>query len=181
MAQVPAQAFYNGPFAVYTSPTGMTDPITGLPELGGYMHEGDYCDLTEKEARQWDIRYGSKLNTGRYRLVRLSTAALTANIAYGKPVGWGIPNHVGQVAISAPGTGTGTGTVACASTTANGSIAAVALVTVSSGVIVGVQLANPGANMTATPTFPLTELAAAGITTTGTVVAQMAVSPNFIG
>lgn len=180
MPQVPAQSFYLGPFAVYTSPTGMTDPITGLPYLGGSLHEGDYVDLTRSEAAQWNVRFGSNLNTGRYRLVRLSTAATAANVGFGKPVGWGLPTTVGQVAISAAGTGSGSGSVTVSSTTSGGT-AATALVTVVSGVITGAQLTFAGANFTSVPTFGLTELTAAGITSSGTIVAQMAVDPNFIG
>ena len=68
MAQVPFQALYNGPYAVYTSPTGMASPITGIPYLGGVLHEGDYVDLTRPEAAIWNVQYGNKLYPGRYRL-----------------------------------------------------------------------------------------------------------------
>ena len=80
MAQVPFQALYNGPFAVYTSPTGMASPITGTPYLGGSLHEGDYVDLTRAEAAIWNVQYGNKLYPGRYRLVRVSVNATNTNL-----------------------------------------------------------------------------------------------------
>lgn len=180
MAQVPYTSFYQGPFAVYTSPTGMQSNITNVPYLGGSLHSGDYCDLQANEAAIWNQNFGSKLNAGRYRLVQVSALSTAASIAFGKPVGWGAPQSVGQVAITSAGTGSGSGTVTCSSTTSGG-IAATASVTVSAGVIVGVQLINPGSGFTAVPTWGLTELTAAGITSSGTIASEMAVSPNFVG
>jgi hypothetical protein len=178
MAQTLAQSFYLGPFAVYTSPSGMTDPITGVPYLGGTLHEGDYVDLTREEAAQWNVRFGSNLNTGRYRLVRLSTRATAANIGFGFPVGWGAPTTVGQVALAAAGSGATTdGTYTISSTTSGGTAKATALATVSGGVITAVQLTFGGAGFTSVPTFGLTEIA--GLSA-GSVLAQMSVSPNFI-
>jgi hypothetical protein len=178
MAQVPAQSFYLGPFAVYTSPTGMTDPTTGVPYLGGSLHEGDYCDLTREEAAQWNIRFGAKLNTGRYRLVRLNAASTASTVKYGFPVGWGLPTTLGQVVLSAAGTSATTdGTYTITSTTAGGT-AATALATVSGGAITAVQLTFPGSGFTSVPTFGLTEIA--GLSG-GSVLAQMAWSPNLVG
>lgn len=91
MAQVPYTSLYQGPFAVYTSATGMSSQVTGTPYLGGSLHEGDYCDLQAKEAAVWNEQFGSSLNAGRYRFVRLSTLATAANIGFGVPLGWGAP------------------------------------------------------------------------------------------
>ena len=179
MAQVPYTSFYLGPFGVYTSPTGMQSSITNQPYLGGSLHEGDYCDLQANEAAVWNIKYGTSLNAGRYRLVHLSPLATTTYVKFGLPLGWGTPQSVGQVAITAAGTGSGSGTVTCSST-ASGGIAATASVVVSAGVIVGVQLLTPGSGFTSVPTWGLTELTAAGITSNGTIASQMAVSPNFV-
>lgn len=179
MPYTPALSYYLGPAAVYTSPTGMTDQITGIPYLGGTLHEGDYVDATLSEISQWNVRFGLSLNTGRYRMVRLSPNAVAANIRLGQPVGYALPTYVGQVAISAPGTGSGSGSVLVSSTAAGGT-AATALVTVAAGVITGTQLVYAGANMTSVPTFGLTELTAAGITSSGTIVAQMLISPNIV-
>lgn len=181
MAQVPAQSFYLGPFAVYTSPTGMTDPITGIPYLGGTLHEGDYVDLTADEAAQWNILYGVKLNTGRYRMVRVQNAATASTIKFGFPVGWGLPTSVGQVAIVGAGTVTsGVNGTYAVSSSASGGTAATASVTVVSGVITSAQLVFPGANLTSVPTFALTEIT--GYTGgAGPLVSQMAYSPNLVG
>lgn len=190
MPQTPAQTLYLGPFAVYTSPTGLTDNVTGIPMLGGDMQEGNYVDVTKDEVKQWNSLYGSQLNTGRYRLVRLSTAALTANIGFGKPVAWGVPTKAGGVAIA--GTGTvasavdGQYTVSSTTDAASGSLpastAAVAVVQVSGGVIIGAQLTFAGSNMRTTPTWPLTEINGytGGGTATGPLVTQMAWSPNLV-
>ncbi len=180
MAQVPYTSFYQGPFAVYTSPTGMQSQITNTPYLGGSLHSGDYCDLQASEAANWNLQFGSKLFAGRYRLVRVSAGSTASTIKYGFPVGWGFPISLGLVAITAPGTGSGSGTVLCSSTAAGGT-AATALVTVVSGVITAVQLVYPGINFTSVPTFALTEISTAGITTSGTIAGQMDVSANLVG
>ena len=177
MAQVLAQSFYLGPFAVYTSPTGMIDTVTGLPYLGGTLHEGDYVDLTRAEAAQWNVKYGSKLNTGRYRLCRLSTRATYSNIAFGKPAGWGLAQTVGQVVLSAAGSGgTTDGTYTCSSSTSGGT-AATASVTVSGGAVTGCELIYPGSGFTSVPTWGLTEIA--GLSG-ASILSQMANSPNFV-
>src|ERR1039458_3163392 len=103
MAQTLAQSFYLGPFAVYTSPTGLTDPVTGLPELGGTLHEGDYVEVTASEAAQWNVQFGTKLYAGRYRFVRVGTAATSANLAFGMPVGIAKGTSVAQVVLAAAG------------------------------------------------------------------------------
>ena len=66
MALVRYSVFYNGPFAVYTSRTGLTDIRTGLAELGGGFNVGDFMDLTEAEAQSWSQQYtaqGAALST----------------------------------------------------------------------------------------------------------------------
>jgi len=177
MAQVPYTAFYNGPFAVYPSPSGMSDAITGLPYLGGSLHEGDYADLTESEAQQWSVQFGTQLHAGRYRFVRLSARSTTSNTGFGKPVAWGLGTRVAQVALAAGGSGATTDGTYTITSTAAGGTAAQALATVSGGVITAVQLTYPGANFTSVPTFGLTEIA--GISG-ASVLAQQEASPNFI-
>jgi len=181
MAQVPYTSLYNGPFAVYTSPTGMASPITGIPYLGGSLHEGDYCDLQANEAALWNVQYGSKLYAGRYRMVRLQAASTAATVKYGFPVGWGLPTSVGTVAIVGAGTVTSgvNGTYTVTSSAAGGT-AATASVTVVSAAITSAQLIFPGSGMTSVPTFALTEIT--GYTGgAGPLVAQMAHSSNLVG
>ena len=160
MSQVPFTSFYLGPVAVYTSPTGLQDPITGLSEKGGNFNVGDYCDVTEAEAQQWNAAYGTLLHQGRYRIVKLSTAATTGNTGLGKPLGWALGNTVAQVAISVAGSGaTSDGTYTVTSTASGGSVKATAQVVVSGGIMISAKLLNPGFGFTSVPTFGLTEIA----------------------
>lgn len=178
MPYTPALSFYLGPLAVYTSDTGMTDPITGIPYLGGTLHEGDYVDATKSEISQWNIRFGSQLNTGRYRFVRVSPNATAANIKFGAPCGFALPTTVGQLQLAAGGTSaTADGTYTISSTTSGGTAKAVGLATVSGGIITAVQLTFGGAGFTSVPTFPLTEIA--GLSG-GNVLAQMLITPNVV-
>jgi hypothetical protein len=184
MAQTPAQSFYNGPFAVYTSPTGMADGLTGIPYLGGTLHEGDYVDLTADEAAQWNILYGANLYPGRYRFVRVSPNATYSNIKFGTPVGIGLGTSVAQVLVATAGsgytitaTGASSGTVAISSSAAGGT-AATANLTIVGGVITSAQLTYPGANMTSVPTFTLSSVLSSG--SAGVVLAEQVISPNFI-
>ena len=184
MAQVPFQALYNGPYAVYTSPTGMASPITGIPYLGGVLHEGDYVDLTRPEAAIWNVQYGNKLYPGRYRLVRVSPNATYSNFGFGYPVGYGLGTYVDNAIVAAGGsayvitaTGLTTGTVSINSSAAGGT-AATASMTLSAGVITTAQVTYAGANMTSVPTFTLSTVLSTG--SAGSLVAEQFSSPNFI-
>ena len=184
MAQVPFQALYLGPYAVYTSPTGMSSPITGTPYLGGSLHEGDYVDLTASEAALWNVQFGNKLYPGRYRLVRVSPNATYTNFGFGYPVGYGLGTYVANAIVVAGGTGyvitaTGatSGTVSISSSTAGGT-AAVASITLSAGVITAAQITYAGANMTSVPTFTLSSVLSTG--SGGSLVAEQFSSPNFM-
>jgi hypothetical protein len=173
-----AKALYNVAYAgltsVYTSPTGLTDLRTGLPALGGGMNEGDYFDLTVAEAANW---VGTpKLNTGRYRFVRLSSLSTAANVVQGKPCGIAAPTTVGQVAIATAGSGQTAGTYVISSSASGGTALATAQVVVgAAGTITSATLLQAGAGFTSTPTFTV---AAGG--TPGTILAQMAVSENVV-
>lgn len=181
MAQVPYTSFYLGPFGVYTSPTGMQNPITNQPYLGGSLHEGDYCDLQENEAAVWNIRYGVSLHAGRYRLVKVSAGSTYSTIKFGFPVGWGNPSSVGQVAIVGAGTVTsGTAGTYTVTSSAAGGTAATASVTVSGAAITSAQILTPGSSMTSVPTWALTEITGY-VGGAGPLVSQMAVTPNLVG
>jgi hypothetical protein len=184
MAQVPYTSFYLGPFAVYTSPTGMASPFTSVPYLGGSLHQGDYCDLQADEAAVWNERFGSDLYPGRYRFVQLSPNATAANLAFGKPVGFGLGTTVAQAIVAAGGSGytiassgASSGQVTITSSTSGGTAPATALLTLSAGVITGVQLIFAGAGFTSVPTFSLSELASGS---GGSVLAHQFVDPSFI-
>ena len=134
MAQVPYTSFYLGPYAIYTSPTGMLGQVSGIPYLGGTLHQGDYCDLSAAEAAAWNIQYGNNLYPGRYRLVRLSPNATYSNLSkFGNPVGFGLGTTVAQAVVAAAGsgytitaTGASTGTVSISSSASGGTAVAVA-------------------------------------------------------
>jgi hypothetical protein len=64
---------------VYTSPTGMTDPRTGVPYIAGGLIVGDYFDLTEAEAQL----QSPNLHQGRYRFVQIDSTATAANLGRG--------------------------------------------------------------------------------------------------
>ena len=184
MAQVPFQALYNGPFAVYTSPTGMASPITGTPYLGGSLHEGDYVDLVASEAAIWNVQYGNKLYPGRYRLVRVSVNATNTNFGFGYPVGYGLGTFVDNAIVAAAGSGytitaggASSGTVSISSSAAGGTAAVVSL-TLSGGALSAAQVTYAGASMTSVPTFTLSSVLTGG--SLGSLVAEQYSSPNFI-
>lgn len=173
MAKTLYNVAYLGLLAVYTSPTGLTDIRTGLPELGGGMNEGDYFDLTASEAANYP-----GLFTGRYRLVRVAAASTAASIFKGAPAGIAKPTTVGLVAVAAVGTGMTPGTYPVSSSASGGTVLAVAQVVVgAAGTITSASLIQAGAGFTSTPTFTLTALGGSG----GSVLAQMTVSENVVG
>lgn len=179
MPQVPFTSFYLGPVAVYTSPTGLTDPITGLSEKGGNFNLGDYCDVTEKDAMVWNATYApaTPLHQGRYRIVKLATAATYSNVGLGKPVGFALGTTVQQVSLSAAGSGYTNGTFTCMSSTSGGTTKATAQVVVSGGVVISATLLNPGSGFTSVPTFGLTELTGG---TAASILAQMTTEANVV-
>lgn len=185
MAQVPYTSFYLGPLAVYNSPTGMVSNVTGIPYLGDTLHEGDYCDLSAAEAAEWNVLFGATLYPGRYRFVRLSVNATSANLGFGTPVGFGLGTTVAQAIVAAGGTGytitaTGasSGTVSISSSASGGTAVATATLTLSAGVITGAQITFPGAGFTSVPTFTLSSVLSGG--SGGSVLARQTVNPNFI-
>lgn len=164
---------YQGLLAVYPSYSGLVDPRTLQPEVGGGMNLGDYFDLTEAEAQS----LSPNLHAGRYRFVRIATAATAANIFQGAPVGFAKGTQVGQVAVAAVGSGMTAGTYSVNSTTSGGTAVAVAQVVVGSGgTITSASILSKGAGFTSVPTFDLTALGGSG----GSVLAQMDLSPNVV-
>lgn len=177
MAQVSFTSFYLGPLAVYPSPTGLQDPITGAPQKGGDFALGNYCDLTEADAQIWNATYGTTLHQGRYRIVSVSAASTAANTGLGKPVAIARGTTVQQVSLAAAGSGaTADGTYTISSTTSGGTAKATAQAVVSGGAIISVKLLFAGVGFTSVPTFGLTEIA--GLSG-GNVLAQMRTSANI--
>ena len=179
MALVRYSVLYNGPYAVYTSRTGLVDLRTGLAELGGGFNVGDFMDLTEAEANSWSLQYagqGPQLHAGRYRICQAATTATAANTKQGAPVGIATGNTVQQAVITAAGSGGTAGTYNVASSTSGGTATSNLQYTIgSSGQVISAIATTPGAGFTSTPTW---SLAASG--TSGTVVAQMTVNESVI-
>ncbi len=68
-----------------TSPTGITDPRTGLTTYAGGLNLGDYFDLTESEAAGLDYTTLPQvaLHAGRYRRVQVDSGATASNVKTG--------------------------------------------------------------------------------------------------
>jgi hypothetical protein len=184
MPQVPFQALNLGPYAVYTSPTGMSSPWTGIPYEGGNQHSDNYVDLSADEAAIWNVSFGNKLYPGRYRLVQVSPNAVYTNFGFGYPVGYGLGTFIDNAIVAAGGsgyvitaTGATSGTVSINSSAAGGTAATVSL-TIVAGVLTAAQVTFRGANMTSVPTFTLSSVLSTG--TGGSLVAQQHSSPGFI-
>lgn len=163
MPKVPFTAFFNGPLAVYPSPTGQTDPVTGAIQLGTDFLEGNYADVSNEDANNWNSQYSTQLKGGRYRICRLAQNAVAASLPQvtgrGGVVGWAAGTFVQGVVISAAGTGYANGTYSVASTYNIGSQSpAVAQVTISGGAIISAQLIQGGGPFLTFPTFSLSEL-----------------------
>ncbi len=66
-----------------TSPTGMTDPRTGIAYYGGALNLGDYFDMTEQEAQNASYLTNGTLHAGRYRRVQVDSGATGSNVKTG--------------------------------------------------------------------------------------------------
>ncbi len=68
-----------------TSPTGLTDPRTGLTTYAGGLNLGDYFDVTEAEAQGMDYVTLPQvaLHAGRYRRVQVDSSATPSNVKTG--------------------------------------------------------------------------------------------------
>lgn len=163
MPKVPFTAFFQGPLAVYPIQTGQSDPVTGGAYLGTDFLEGNYADVSNEDASNWNSQYGTQLKGGRYRICRLAQNANTANLpqvaGQGVPVGWAAGTFVGSVVIAVAGTGYTNGVFNVASTYNIGSQSpAVVQVTISGGSIISAQLVQGGGPFLTAPGFALSEL-----------------------
>lgn len=168
MPKVPYTAFFQGPLAVYPIQTGQQDPVTGAAYLGTEFLEGNYADVSNEDAQQWNSQYGTQLMGGRYRICRLALNANTANLPQvagaGGVVGWAAGTFVQSAVIANKGSGATTdATYSCASTFNTGTqMPAVAQVVISGGSILSASIIQGGGPFLATPTFGLSEIAGLG-------------------
>lgn len=182
MPKVPFTAFFQGPLAVYPILTGQSDPITGGAYLGTDFLEGNYADVSNEDVAQWNNQYGTQLKGGRYRICRLATNAILANLptksGLGVPVGWAAGTVVDSAVIANAGTGYTNGTFNCVSTYNIGSQQpAVAQVVVSGGLIISASVIQRGGPFLAAPTFSLSELTGGS---SASLLAQLSQSSSYV-
>jgi hypothetical protein len=187
MPKVPFTAFFQGPLAVYPIQTGQQDPITGGAYLGTDFLEGNYADVSNEDAANWNSQYGTQLMGGRYRICRVATYAnsggFPATAGAGGVVGWADGTSVQSVVIANAGSGATTdGTYPCASTYTPGSQSpAMAQVVISGGKMISasvIQGGGPFGRSSLTPTFGLTEIA--GLGGGASLLAQLKQSSSYI-
>lgn len=182
MPKVPFTAFFQGPLAVYPINTGQQDPITGAAYLGTDFLEGNYADVSNEDAAQWNQQYGTQLKGGRYRICRMATNAILANLptasGQGSVVGWAAGTNVESAVIANGGTGYANGTFNCVSTYNIGSQSpAVVQVVVSGGIIISASVIQRGGPFLAAPTFSLSELTGGS---SASLLAQLNQSSSYI-
>lgn len=182
MPKVPFTAFFQGPLAVYPSPTAQSDPVTGGLYLGTDFLEGNYADVSNEDAQQWNYQFGTQLKGGRYRICRLATNATQAKLPQiagrGGVVGWAAGTFVQGAVIANAGSGYTDGTYNCVSTYNIGSQApAVAQVVVSGGLIIAASIIQGGGAFLAVPTFSLSEIPGGS---SGSVLAQLFQSSSYV-
>lgn len=184
MSKVGYTAFFQGPLAVYPSPTAQSDPITGGIYLGTDFLEGNYADVSNADAQQWNAAYGTALKGGRYRICRVATNAVQANFpqtaGQGGVVGWAAGTVVQSAVIANAGSGATTdGTYTVASTYNVGSqMPALAQVVISGGLMLSASIIQGGGPFLATPTFGLTEIA--GLAGGASLLAQLFQSSAYV-
>jgi hypothetical protein len=161
--------------ANFTSPTALTDLRTGQPFAAGGLNLGDYFDATEQEANTASYTTNGLLHAGRYRYVRVSSAATAGNVAVGK-VGYLQPGtFVQSVQVLTQGTGQTVGTYVVTGSGGGATVQATIQVVVNSATSITVTLLTPGSGYTSAPTFTL---ATGG--TPGTVAAQLNTTVNNV-
>lgn len=180
MPKVPFTAWLGGPAAIYNTSTGQQDPTTQLPYLGTDFQVGYFADLSFADAAVWNRQYvpPAPYGPGRYRIVKIASDAVVADVLPNQPVGWGLGGSVGSVAFTA-GSGYTNGTYNLSSSASGAQVAAVAQVVVSGGAIISAQIVSGGSGFvtTSAPTFSLTAL---GGGSGGAVTAQLTASGNIV-
>lgn len=180
MPRVPFTAWLGGPAAIYPTSTGQQDPITQLPYLGTDFQNGYFADLSYADAQVWNRSYvpPSPYGPGRYRIVKIASDAVVADILPNQPVGWALGSAVGSVAFTA-GTGYTNGTYSISSSASGSQVAAVAQVVVSGGAIISASLVSGGSGFvtSSVPTFALTAL---GGGSGGALTAQLVASGGVV-
>ena len=160
--------------ANFTSPSGMTDPVTGQPEYGGALNVGDYSDYTNSQAATASYTTNGLLYAGRYRYVQVDSSATAANVKTGTVGYLRAGSTVKSVVVLTQGTGQTVGTYQVGAT-GGGGTGAVIQVVVSSATAITATVVNGGYGYTSLPTFTLVTGG-----TPGTVAAQLDTTPNLV-
>jgi hypothetical protein len=152
-----------------SSPSGMTDPVTGFPYEGGGLNLGDYFDLTNDEAATASYTTNGILYSGRYRFVQVDSGATAANVKTGTVGFVRSGSTVKSVVVLTQGSGQTVGTYQVAANVGSGGgQGAIIQVVVTASNAISVSVLNGGFGYVSPPTFTL---ATGG--TPGTVVAQL--------
>ena len=160
-----------------TSPTGITDPITGQIVAAGGLNLGDYFDITNEQAAQVSNTSTGILYAGRYRFVQVDSGATAANVKTGTVGYLRNGQQVKSVVILTAGSGqtAGTYTVNANVGSGGGAGAVIQVIVGSGGTVTSVSVLSGGYNYSSVPTFTLVTGG-----TVGTVVAQLGTSMNVV-
>ena len=164
----------------FSSPSAITDPITGQPVFAGGLNLGDYTDFDNDTALTHSYTTNGILYEGRYRFVQVDSGATAANVRTGT-VGYARSGSTVKTAVTtAAGSGGTTGSYNINATAGSGGgSGAIISITVSSGAIVGnPSVVNPGVGYVSPPSFNV------NTSTTGlsgaSVLAQLGCSVNIV-
>lgn len=160
----------------FTSPTALTDPITGQIVAAGGLNLGDYTDWTSDEAGNASYTTNGILYGGRYRFVQVDSGATAANVKTGT-IGY-LRNGLvlKSVIITSAGSGQNNGTfTVAANVSSGGGSGAVISVTIVGGAITAASVLFAGYNYSSIPTFTIAQGG-----TPGTVVGQISTTPNIV-
>lgn len=169
---VPTWTAWNN--ANFTSPTAMSDPITGQQYASGGLNVGDYFDATTDEARISSYTTNGLLFEGRYRYVNVDSGATAANVKTGTVGYLRLGSSVVGAIISSAGINQNNGTYTIAATGGGGTGAQIQIV-IAFGSIVAATVVTGGVGYTSVPTFTIGQ---GGVT--GTVLAQLSSTPNVV-
>ena len=161
----------------FPTQSGIQDLRTGQDFPAGGLNVGDYFDSTEQEANNASALSIGQLHSGRYRLVKVDSGAVAANVKTGT-IGYLRPGGgVASVVITTAGTGATAGTYTIAATVGSGGgTGAIIQVVVVGGAITSATVLQAGVNYTSVPSFSLTVTS----TTGGVVAAQLQTFPNVV-
>jgi hypothetical protein len=175
---VPTWTAWNN--ANFTSPTALSDPISGQYYASGCLNVGDYFDATGDEAMTASYLTNGVLYSGRYRFVQVDSGATAANVKTGT-VGYVRSGSTMKTVITTNvGSGGTAGTYTINATTGSGGGAGaqISITVGSAGTITAASVLNPGYGYVSPPLFNV-NTTATGLTG-GAVVGQLGCGMNIV-